>query len=96
MQIIWDPEKTKENRSKHGVAFPDAEPALFDPHAITREDEYAEGEQRFVTVGLDALGRALVAETRLLHPPGLNKPVELTANTSGVLAATHRSLAWWT
>lgn len=60
MQIIWDSEKAKENRSKHGVAFPDAESVLFDPQAITREDEQAEGEQRFVTVGLDALGRVLV------------------------------------
>jgi hypothetical protein len=45
MHIVWDPEKAKENRSKHGVAFPDAEPVLFDPHAITREDEQAEGER---------------------------------------------------
>ena len=60
MQTVWDPEKAKENRAKHGVSFPDAEPVLFDPHAITREDEYAEGEQRFVTVGVDALGRVLV------------------------------------
>jgi uncharacterized protein len=60
MHTTWDPEKAKENRTKHGVSFPDAEPVLFDPHAITREDEQAEGEQRFVTVGLDALGRVLV------------------------------------
>lgn len=60
MQIVWDPEKAKENRSKHGVAFPDAEPVFFDPQAITREDDHAEGEQRFITVGLDALGRVLV------------------------------------
>jgi uncharacterized DUF497 family protein len=60
MHAAWDPEKAKENRVKHGVSFPDAEPVLFDPNAITREDERAEGEQRFVTVGLDALGRVLV------------------------------------
>ena len=60
MHTVWDLEKAKENRAKHGVSFPDAEPVLFDPNAITREDEYAEGEQRFVTVGLDALGRVLV------------------------------------
>jgi uncharacterized DUF497 family protein len=60
MQIVWDPEKARENRRKHGVAFPDAEIVLFDPHAITREDELAEDEQRFATVGLDALGRVLV------------------------------------
>ena len=60
MHVVWDPEKAKENREKHGVSFPDAEAVLFDPHDITREDESAEGEQRFVTMGLDALGRVLV------------------------------------
>ena len=60
MQIVWDPEKARENRRKHGVALPDAESVLFDPRAITREDEHAEDEQRFVTVGLDTLGRVLV------------------------------------
>ena len=60
MQIVWDSEKARENRRKHGVAFPNAESVLFDPHAITREDEHAEDEQRFATVGLDALGRVLV------------------------------------
>ena len=60
MHTVWDPAKAQENRAKHGVSFPDAEPALFDPHAITHEDAYAEGEQRFVTVGVDALGRVVV------------------------------------
>jgi uncharacterized DUF497 family protein len=48
------------NRVKHGVSFPDAEAVLFDPYGITREDDSAEGEQRFVTLRLDALGRVLV------------------------------------
>jgi uncharacterized protein len=60
MHTIWDPEKAQENRAKHGGACPDAEPVLFDPHAITRAEEYAEGKQRFVTVGWEALGRVLV------------------------------------
>ena len=59
-RAVWDPEKARVNRRKHGVAFPDAEVALFDPHALTREDESAEGEHRFVSVGTDALGRVLV------------------------------------
>jgi uncharacterized DUF497 family protein len=33
---------------------------LFDPNALTREDMETEGEQRFVTVGMDALGRILI------------------------------------
>ena len=33
---------------------------LFDPNALTREDIESEGEQRFVTVGMDSGGRILV------------------------------------
>ena len=44
MHTTWDPEKAKENRTKHGVSFPDAEPVLFDPNAITREDEKTKRE----------------------------------------------------
>jgi uncharacterized DUF497 family protein len=60
MRVEWDPNKAQANRVKHGVSFPDAEAVLFDPNGITREDDSAEGEQRFVTLGLDALGRLLV------------------------------------
>ena len=37
--IDWDPEKARANLEKHGVRFSDAEVALFDPNAITVEDE---------------------------------------------------------
>ena len=60
MDIVWDPEKARVNLKKHGVRFSDAETALFDPNALTREDMESEGEQRFVTVGMDALGRILI------------------------------------
>jgi uncharacterized protein len=60
MNVDWDPSKARASRVKHGVSFPDAEAVLFDPNGITREDEDAEGEQRYVTLGLDALGRVLV------------------------------------
>jgi uncharacterized DUF497 family protein len=60
MNVDWDPNKAKANRTDHGVSFPDAEVVLYDPDGITREDESSEGEQRFVTVGLDALARVLV------------------------------------
>jgi uncharacterized DUF497 family protein len=59
MKVTWDPNKARANLAKHGVRFSDAEPVLFDPGALTREDEYAEGEQRVVTVGADSLGRVL-------------------------------------
>jgi len=60
MRIIWDPAKAESNLHKHKIRFSDAEPVLFDPMALTCEDEHAEGEQRFVTIGMDALSRVLV------------------------------------
>lgn len=60
MKVIWDPKKAKKNFKDHGVHFADAEPVLFDPHALSREDEDAEGEQRFVSIGMDSLFRILV------------------------------------
>lgn len=45
---------------KHGIRFADAEGILFDPNALTEEDEHMEGERRFVSIGLDPVGRVLV------------------------------------
>lgn len=59
MQVVWDPGKAASNLTKHGVRFSDAESALFDPRAITVEDVGIE-ERRFVTIGVDCLGRVLV------------------------------------
>ncbi len=60
MSIEFDPVKAKTNLRKHGVSFAHAEQALRDPMALTIEDPDARGEQRFVTLGSDALGRVLV------------------------------------
>lgn len=58
--IEYDPAKAAANLRKHGVSFADAEAALRDPNAITLDDPDAESEPRFVTMGMDALGRLLV------------------------------------
>ena len=60
MWVVWDPRKARANLLKHGVRFSDAEGVLFDPHAITTEDRTAQGEQRFVSIGLDPVGHVLV------------------------------------
>jgi hypothetical protein len=52
----WDAEKAAANVRKHGVDFADAETALRDEMAMTQPDGDPEGE-RFVTLGMDALGR---------------------------------------
>jgi len=58
--VTWDPRKAKANLLKHGVQFSDAEGVLFDPMALTREDEATEGERRFVSIGMDHPGRVVV------------------------------------
>ena len=60
MSIEFDPGKAKANLRKHGVSLAHAEQALRDPLAFTIEDPDSRGEQRFVTLGVDALGRVLV------------------------------------
>lgn len=55
----WDPRKAASNLRKHGVDFADAIGVLEDPRAVTVPDEGSD-EERFVTVGLDLLGRILV------------------------------------
>ena len=59
MDVTWDMRKADANAANHGVAFADAEAVLTDPLALTMEDPDAEGEQRFLTVGADGLGRIL-------------------------------------
>ena len=60
MTIEFDPSKARANLRKHGVGFAHAEQALRDPMALTIEDPDSRAEQRFVTLGMDALGRVLV------------------------------------
>jgi uncharacterized DUF497 family protein len=59
VDLEWDQRKSEGNLRKHGVDFADAGTVLHDDHAITIPDEES-GEERFVTTGLDALGRMLV------------------------------------
>ena len=60
MSIEFDPVKARTNLRKHGVSFAHAEQALLDPMAFTIEDPDSRGEQRFVTLVVDSLGRVIV------------------------------------
>jgi uncharacterized DUF497 family protein len=60
VDIEFDPEKARSNHSKHGVSFADAEQALRDQFAVTIQDPDHHDEQRFLTPGMDAIGRILV------------------------------------
>ena len=60
MRVTWDPQKAETNFRKHKVRFSDAETVLFDPLALTLNYQDVDGEQRFVTVGTDVIGRIIV------------------------------------
>ena len=65
MEVEFDPAKAKTNLRKHKVSFAHAEQALRDPCGMTIEDPDSQDEPRFVTLGMDSLGRVLV----VVHTP---------------------------
>jgi len=61
MKIEYDPDKAVVNPLNHdGVTFDEAKPVLLDPYALTREDVDANGEHRFITLGMGAKNRILI------------------------------------
>lgn len=83
MRYQWDFAKAKENIRKHKVDFADVVGVFEDELAVTIEDPDAEGERRFVTIGLDKLGRLVVVvyayrgeEIRLISARKANKGEE--------------------
>lgn len=60
MAFEFDSAKARSNLQKHGISFAHAEQALRDPMALTMADPDALGEQRFVSLGMDSLGRILL------------------------------------
>jgi uncharacterized protein len=59
MKVEWDILKADSNLKKHNVDFADAVSVLYDYLAVTIRESDAE-EERFITLGMDALGRILV------------------------------------
>ena len=53
MSASFDPKKNAANIKKHGVALSEGDGVLSDPLALTVEDTAAQGEQRFVTIGMN-------------------------------------------
>ncbi len=59
MNYQWDISKAQSNLRKHGIEFADAVSVFTDDYAITIEDGHPD-EDRFVIIGVDALGQILV------------------------------------
>jgi uncharacterized DUF497 family protein len=48
----WDPDKDRENQSKHGVSFGDAQLAFVDPQRVIAEDlSHSSNEKRYYCFG---------------------------------------------
>ncbi len=60
MGITFDPKKNLLNLRRHGVSLTEGDGVLNDPLALTIEDDAAEGEQRFVSIGMNTFGRLMV------------------------------------
>lgn len=58
-EFEWDSRKAAANVRKHGIQFADAVAVMEDQRAITLRDDSA-GEERWVTIGMDALARVLI------------------------------------
>jgi len=56
----WDPAKARANFAKHGVRFADAVTVLEDDLALTMLDPSSDLEERWITLGRNALGRVIV------------------------------------
>ena len=61
----FDPKKDAANIKKHGVSLSEGDGVLNDPLALTVEDGATEGEQRFVTIGMNVFGSLMV----VVHTP---------------------------
>ena len=59
MAFEWDRRKAAVNVRRHGIDFAEAATALSDEHAVTVPDDHPD-EDRFISMGVDALGRVLV------------------------------------
>jgi uncharacterized protein len=59
MRYEWDPAKAEANQKNHGIRIADAVAVFSDERALTLDDPHPE-EERYVTIGMDALGRVLV------------------------------------
>ena len=57
MKVLWDPEKDRENRQKHGIGFHEAQEAFEDENRIIIDDaQHSKTEKRYFCIGRIASG----------------------------------------
>ncbi len=70
MSADFDPKKDAANIKKDGVSLSEGDGVLSDALALTVEDDSVEGEQRFVTIGMNIFGTLMV----VFHAPRRDGP----------------------
>lgn len=64
MRIEWNQTKNRTNQAKHKVSFETASLVFDDPHHLSIQDRYEQGEERWKTLGMvDDVVLLLVAHT---------------------------------
>jgi uncharacterized DUF497 family protein len=52
MRFVWDEDKNRRNLLKHKVSFETAVAVFDDPRALSVQDRFVQGEERWQTLGL--------------------------------------------
>ena len=78
---IWDPEKARINRRKHGVSFETASLVFDDPLSVSQPDPYPY-EPRWRTVGMVWNVVLLVVHTGLQGDPAIGRIITARKATS--------------
>ena len=60
MESSFDPKKDATNLRKYGISLAEGDGVLNDPLALTIEDLASTDEQRFISIGMNALGKLRV------------------------------------
>jgi uncharacterized protein len=60
METKFDPKKNAINLRRHQVSLAEGDGVLNDPLALTIEGDAAEGEQRFISIGMNTFGHLMV------------------------------------
>lgn len=61
LRFVWDENKNRTNRRKHGVAFEEAQTAFYDERAkVYADPDHSEDEDRFILLGMSIRLRVLV------------------------------------
>ena len=61
LRFEWDEKKNRNNRSKHGIWFEEAQTVFDAPHSrVFVDPEHSEEEERFIIIGMSSAARLVV------------------------------------